>query len=1058
MAAAAAVEVSDINEVILNSIHMLSWKLLAVFHDAIHDFGLSIDRMCSIVKYINHVKDLIKSFENDPTEKDDNFIGGAGEGNKKTYAETNDISTLYTEERNIASIPESESPSPTVPIHSEDGKTTDLTNMYQLYKKLYDKYMFERNWFNNNGGLHISKIDNISEENNKIRVYRLQTYTQFFTNITKLIDLFKFLIVIQVINKHGMTNPPTPFLYNSVHKETVLSAMFDLIFAIGNGEIDHDLNIFKNENEQVVTELCFLLSVMEIIFQTISSRHCLLQLDLLNSSTFNSIVHIFFSCYFYDENTFKTNFGILTTPRDQIAKNVQLMQDERQKRMAEGLEDEDKEDVDTSSVQSQESDATTSIVKRAKKKEVLRAMNIEFDYDTGYTPNIVVEAKAASAAGSNTLLPASADSEEEEEKDPQDLQLELKREFEGEGGVEEFAMGGGGKQRKRYDLLRPFILKGGAGAKFEKWRKSMRENADNHTTLGNMLTEWKNLKKDFDSANKNPQGTWADGLYDRFKSFFDSILKIDIVKTNFPIFFNKMKKDCEYLKSQADNPRDGRITNTRTNPKATFVTKISDYMNELNSEVDALKAEMDNYEKREITKDQRKSTLIDSVDTAVTNQISKLMAKKGLEYAKATLETMIRDPNETSYQDEVNHISICLVYVEEILARREENTTKLDLPTKLFELPIPYQILMNHVYFLGTAYLQHKNCLPDIDSKLINYWRGLLSSSSVSLPDGVSIMSQDILKNLPASSSIIPRSNIGDLRVINNGIPSSLKDIFSNHVVCPSSSVCDAMGSFGSCAGIKRKNEFISMNIRITNTNRSDYYDVYSKIDKKLLQVVSNSFILKFPSEEPMVIECRLSNINLDIKPEMLSANNVFKLTLGAIEGIMKEQAGPMQVNELWGLLYIPLNFKKIITPTCQKATGDINQELNSIVKNGGYNDLSQQNTINNINDKITVGLAGDRPSGVRMILLALYATNRSGLLSSFAVGYGHVSDSFVVFQGIPPPKKEKKEKKGGRITKKKILKSKRNNTRKNKSHHYRVVSKRRKYYNKTKNTKTKIL
>lgn len=964
---------SGVNKVTLNPIDMLSWKLLAVFHDPIHDFGLSIDRMCSIVKYINHVKDEIKAHELDPQKPNLTFTGGAG--TKRRYAAKNDSSTLYIEERNIASIPYVVSPMPT---DSQHGKPTELTDMYKLYEKLYDNYLKERNWFNNEGkGLTLTGIDRMSEDNNQIHVYRLQIYTQFFTNITKLIDLFKLLIVIQVVNKHGMAEPPaTMFSYNNVHKQTVMSAMFNLSLVIGQNEDDPEVERIKNANQSEVIELSFLLNVMEVIFDTISSRHCSLQLDLLNSSTFNNLVQLFFSCYFYDRHEFKRYFPLIEpSNRDDVIANIASMEQDRRK-----IIDEDKEDLYEDEFMSPE------------EQQVKKSSKIIYEYETDYLPEI------------------------------QDYNMS------------------GGKRRKRYNLLRPFIMEGGAGAKFEKWKKSTVDAADQHRILDEKLNQWKDLKKEFYYKNKSPQQDWAFDLYEKFKDLFDEILKITIVKTNFPILFNKMKKDFDYHRGQVEDTRNSRTANTRTNPKATFVTKVSDYMNELTSEIDALKAEMDNEEKRELKKEE-KSNMVDSVDTTITNQVSKLMAKKGLEYAQATLEIIRGKVMGT----EQTNTESCLEYVKNVLTTQEN--TKLGLPDTT-SLPISYQILMNHIYFLGVAYLQHKNCLPDIDSKLINYWRGLLRGN-------LSVMSQEELKKLPSKYPHQSSSTKRKLRVVNNGIPSSLKEIFNSFVVCPSSSVCDAMGSFGSCAGIKRENEFISMNIRITNTDESDYYDVYSKVDKKLLEVVSNSFNLNFVGEaESMVIECRLSNINLDIKPEMLSANNVFKVTLGVIEGIMKEQTAPIPVRDLWESLYSSTNFKKIITPTCQKATGDINQELNSIVRNGGYYDTSQKDRIEQINiKKITVGLAGDRPSGVRMILLALHATQRDQLLSSFAVGYANVSESLVVFQGIPPPPEDKK---GGRITKTKFRKTKRNNTRKNKLYHYRPVSKRRKYYNNTKKQQNK--
>ena len=36
-------------------ISMLIWMLSAIFHDPIHDFGLTIDRMAKIVMYIDHL-------------------------------------------------------------------------------------------------------------------------------------------------------------------------------------------------------------------------------------------------------------------------------------------------------------------------------------------------------------------------------------------------------------------------------------------------------------------------------------------------------------------------------------------------------------------------------------------------------------------------------------------------------------------------------------------------------------------------------------------------------------------------------------------------------------------------------------------------------------------------------------------------------------------------------------------------------------------------------------------------------------------------------------------
>ena len=163
----------------------------------------------------------------------------------------------------------------------------------------------------------------------------------------------------------------------------------------------------------------------------------------------------------------------------------------------------------------------------------------------------------------------------------------------------------------------------------------------------------------------------------------------------------------------------------------------------------------------------------------------------------------------------------------------------------------------------------------------------------------------------------------------------------------------------------------------------------------------------------------------------------------------------------MWDSLETNDNFKRIITPTCWKATGDINQEFNSIVANGGYANVHENEKIRNdiMNKMTTLGLAGDRPSGVRMILLALFAPSEH-LLRNFVVGYANVASGLYVGRKaaeapVSSAIRGKASGRGGRIRKTKFRKPKMIKTRKNKSHHYKMMSKRRKYNNnKTKNRK----
>ena len=65
-----------------------------------------------------------------------------------------------------------------------------------------------------------------------------------------------------------------------------------------------------------------------------------------------------------------------------------------------------------------------------------------------------------------------------------------------------------------------------------------------------------------------------------------------------------------------------------------------------------------------------------------------------------------------------------------------------------------------------------------------------------------------------------------NFRVINNAIPSCpLKNLIEDIVVCPTSSVCDAMGSFGSCLNpSKDKQEYYNMDFYISSSSSSANY------------------------------------------------------------------------------------------------------------------------------------------------------------------------------------------------------------------------------------------
>ena len=197
-------------------------------------------------------------------------------------------------------------------------------------------------------------------------------------------------------------------------------------------------------------------------------------------------------------------------------------------------------------------------------------------------------------------------------------------------------------------------------------------------------------------------------------------------------------------------------------------------------------------------------------------------------------------------------------------------------------------------------------------------------------------------------------------RAINNAIPDGIvkdammsKDIF----VCPTSSVCDGMGAFGSCMPPRNK-EYQNMNFIITDNDRQEkYYEGSTTLKGRIVNV---NYGFKFENLEIY----NFLDINLETQPIILQANYTFKSVINRIIEIWKSQVAVSDIERLWDSLRDIDFFLSILKLGSQKAVGDIFQEINSTLDNGGY--------IRNIgiNGIKTYGLMGDRPSGIRVIKL----------------------------------------------------------------------------------------
>ena len=91
----------------------------------------------------------------------------------------------------------------------------------------------------------------------------------------------------------------------------------------------------------------------------------------------------------------------------------------------------------------------------------------------------------------------------------------------------------------------------------------------------------------------------------------------------------------------------------------------------------------------------------------------------------------------------------------------------------------------------------------------------------------------------------------------------------------------------------------------------------------------------------------------------------------------------------MWSTLENKDIFLQVLKAGSKKAIGDIFQEINSTLENGGYT-----TKVTGLDSKLTLGLMGDRPSGARVIKLLKDA--KSGINPNAVGGYVAPKKSFI--------------------------------------------------------------
>lgn len=247
-------------------------------------------------------------------------------------------------------------------------------------------------------------------------------------------------------------------------------------------------------------------------------------------------------------------------------------------------------------------------------------------------------------------------------------------------------------------------------------------------------------------------------------------------------------------------------------------------------------------------------------------------------------------------------------------------------------------------------------------------------------------------------SNVVQR--IPDKKSINNAANKPMMEELGlkSTIICPNSSILDAMGTFGSCSGSKLPREKYSMGFRLTNEDGINYYSGKSiyKDDKVKIIYSANINGLALPHVEK-VVDIKSTNYIT-----VLSANNTFKSILDKIRtiwmGIGMENRNATH-NMYWERLFQNETlFTQLVSVGSLKSVGDLFQEINSTALNGSY--TLDAATANIINRQLRIGIMGDRPSGVRAGFILYKAI--SGVHPKSIAGYFAQKDTSTVAVSRP--------------------------------------------------------
>lgn len=206
----------------------------------------------------------------------------------------------------------------------------------------------------------------------------------------------------------------------------------------------------------------------------------------------------------------------------------------------------------------------------------------------------------------------------------------------------------------------------------------------------------------------------------------------------------------------------------------------------------------------------------------------------------------------------------------------------------------------------------------------------------------------------------------------------------SKHVYCSWPVFLDAQGSKGStlCKNNiipKQEDQIFKFELEENNNDIHNYYGgFYQKSNK--------SGVITYDVEYRDIsihnnITVYWENIKL-MSIKVLSASNTLTSFINTLIQIWSTGPSNMDWKTRWSYFDAPQKFNTLLGAVHQKAIGDFFQEMNVIVKNGGYNIYKSPNNYRR-------GTMGDQPSGCRAIYYLYHTVNkREALHDPCDIGY----------------------------------------------------------------------